>query len=257
MDFSGVRRRKHTNVVSTTLSDTYPLDLQMYSVAPGNIITLTEFEDLALERLKLLRIIDQATQKGHRPFSDDWKTCIKQDIRKENLKKYSHLLNFTKLPNGPDYEARRADHISHFILRLAYCRTDELRRWFLAREMEFFKLRFLNFNKTEMAKFFELNDLKYKPIPEEVKEKMRAELIDSTVGMTDSLFELTNFYEVPFGDVLSLVKSRRVYLHLGFAYIPDSELVVCVSSIFRSKLSEALIVSNSSLSHCKDISNLI
>ena len=34
------------------------------------------------------------------------------------------------------------DQVSHFVLRLAYCRTEELRRWFLAHESELFKARF-------------------------------------------------------------------------------------------------------------------
>ena len=32
--------------------------------------------------------------------------------------------------------------VSHFVLRLAYCRTEELRRWLLAQECALFQARF-------------------------------------------------------------------------------------------------------------------
>ena len=43
---------------------------------------------------------------------------------------------------SPASEYRWKDQVSHFVLRLAYCRTDELRRWFLAQECELFRVRF-------------------------------------------------------------------------------------------------------------------
>ena len=36
---------------------------------------------------------------------------------------------------------RQNDNISHFICRLAYCRNEELRRWFLTQEARLFNLR--------------------------------------------------------------------------------------------------------------------
>lgn len=36
---------------------------------------------------------------------------------------------------------RQNDNISHFICRLAYCRNEELRKWFLTQESRLFNLR--------------------------------------------------------------------------------------------------------------------
>ena len=48
------------------------------------------------------------------------------------------------LRGGSQQEMQWKDAVSHFVLRLAYCRTEDLRRWFLQHECELFKSRFRN-----------------------------------------------------------------------------------------------------------------
>lgn len=86
------RRRKLQKVVLDSKNDLYPHDINLYREFPQNSIPLSEFEELALERLQLLRLLEQATLKGFKPFSDEWKNSIKEDLVKNNLKKYKRLL---------------------------------------------------------------------------------------------------------------------------------------------------------------------
>jgi len=98
-----------------------------YVLPPMSDVGLKDFEELAIERLKLLRIVEQASLKYTKILSDEWKDHIINELNVEGLKHFVRLLK----GNGnteQDMNARRRDYLSHFILRFAYCRTEELRR---------------------------------------------------------------------------------------------------------------------------------
>ncbi|EFA10435.1 DNA primase large subunit-like Protein [Tribolium castaneum] len=238
MDFTSYRRTVRKAIAEEPLSELYPHDVSMYRESPKSEISILEFEQIALDRLKLLRIIEQAAPKGNRLYSDQWKTCIKDDLAKAGLKKYVRLMGGTSGTSDLDYQARKADYLSHFILRLAYCRSEQLRRWFLSRELEWFWIRFTAQSREGVKNFLRLYKFSYTPISEEEKVSLRHELEASTAGLI--LFEETEFFKVPFTEVCSLVRGRKVFLKAGFAYIPSSELVVCIQSKFRAELSEEL-----------------
>ncbi|KAJ3653926.1 hypothetical protein Zmor_013149 [Zophobas morio] len=242
MDFTANRRRLNQPIINDSLSELYRHDLNMYVDPPSQSISLSEFEDIALQRVQLFRIIEQASLKGHKLYTDDWKECIKGDLSKATLKSFIRLMQPYNGQTEADHQARRIDHISHFILRVAYCRSEELRRWFLSRELEWFRLKFSEKSAESIRSFLELYKLSYTPISDEEKMELREELTQSTSGIF--VLDTTAFYKVPFTEVCPLVKNRRVLLKGGYAYVPSYELVVPILSKFRADLSAALTFYN-------------
>lgn len=131
------------------------------------------------------------------------------------------------------------DQVSHFILRLAYCRTEELRRWFLTQECSLMKYRLDSLSDEERADFMLSNGMGFDPVPNDEKMARREKLVE-LAGVTPVSLLKTTFYKVPFQQALSLVASRSVYLERGFAYVPLQRLVTIIVTRFRMQLSRAL-----------------
>lgn len=236
-----IKRKSTKAPVSGSLVETYPHDLQMYKVPPLQNVTLQEFETLALERVTLLRTLATATTlKGLRPYSEEWTEYVISELRTQGLKYYAKLCEKTSCGTADtDLQARRKDHISHFILRLAYCRTEELRRWYIARELELFKMRFIIMRGEADDTFFKLNNLSYTNISEEEKLEIISNLREST---GHSNIDNMKFYKVKFFEVLDLVRVRKVYLRGGYAYIPNKDFVSVLSAQYRTHLKQSLAV---------------
>ncbi len=52
-------------------------------------------------------------------------------------------------------EFKENDNISHFVCRLAYCRNEELRKWFLTQETRLFSLRLREVDPTIVKQMLE------------------------------------------------------------------------------------------------------
>lgn len=132
MDFTTrkVRDRPKLRIESDDLENLYPHNVMMYYLPPTQDITLQTFEEYAIERVNLLRILEQAGSKNLRLLSDEWKESVIEEMKQVGMKSYLRLLDGHSTTNDADLQARRQDYISHFILRLTYCRTIDLRRYF-------------------------------------------------------------------------------------------------------------------------------
>jgi len=176
-------------------------------------------------------------------------------IRKEWLRKNGLALNLSDQPNTTEEETIRKDLISHYVLRVAYCRTDDLRRWFLKEETELFTHRFGELNKEQKQAFLLHQGLPYESIGRseynDIYEGLKATAQSVMHGGDANAQELEdledndatahrNFYKVPFTKVPGLVRKRSVYLRRGFAYLHVERLSSLVAAFFRASLSKAL-----------------
>ncbi|XP_014590004.2 DNA primase large subunit isoform X1 [Equus caballus] len=237
MEFSGVKRRKPW-LIGDQRKASYPHSLQFYLQPPSENISLIEFENLAIDRLKLLKSVENlgvSYVKG----TELYQSKLEAEIRR---------LKFSYRESLEDeYEPRRKDHISHFILRLAYCQSEDLRRWFIQQEMDLLRFRFSILPKDKIQSFLQDSHLHFEAISEEEKNLREQEIIASSTSLGGPKLELEYVYKIPFADALDLFRGRKVYLENGFAYVPLKDIVAIILNEFRAKLSKALALTARSL----------
>uniref|UniRef100_H2Z295 DNA primase large subunit n=1 Tax=Ciona savignyi TaxID=51511 RepID=H2Z295_CIOSA len=248
MQFGGTpqRRRNRRQMLNVELNnDAYPHGLMMYNEPPNMNITLQEFETYAFERVQVLHFLDSLSVSAVKNS-----TAYNEKLTEFLRKNYPGFLLSTatgREVSDAELEWRRKDHISHFILRLAYCRSEELRRWFLDKELDLFKFRFLHESQSSIQQFLKLNNLSYEPISKEERTRYAAALSTSSYDMSEANVENSLFYRVPFVDVLNLVTSRRVFLFQGDAFVPQKEFLSIISTRYREHLSKALVMTSRAL----------
>ncbi|KAK3863156.1 hypothetical protein Pcinc_031033 [Petrolisthes cinctipes] len=249
-----VRRNKRIEVESS-----YPCTLQFYSTPPSGNVSLLEFDEMATERLKILRAVERLNLSGQVKNSEDWLNKLYDDFAKNKYFVYS-AEKISSSKRDEVEAARRRDHVSHFILRLAYCRTEDLRRWFIIHETDLFRARFLHSfkNGSDVKSFMLANNLHFTPLPQEEMQSERENLLSGTYNISSGdLMEGRTFYKVPFTEALELVRQRKVLVRGGFAYVPDTDLVTLVTTAFRANLSQALASTNRALPQLEDDERLV
>jgi len=174
---------------------------------------------------------------SHVKSSDIYNQKLAEYLRKNYQ---GFLLKNSNEPTEAELEWRKRDHISHFILRLAYSRSEDLRQWFIEKELDLFKFRFSREDSASVQQFLLINSMTYSPISEEEKEKHSDNLLMCGFELTKASLKTTSFYKVAFTEVLNLVRSRKVFLSAGFAFVSQSNFVSIMSTKFRENLSHQL-----------------
>lgn len=184
----------------------------MYTKPPTDEISIGEFEKFALDRLGVLRHLETLLAKNQR---DAIPAFLRKAVREMKL-------------HG------RKDHLSHFVLRLAFCQTEESRRWLTEYEKVLFRYRFKEATSDDKKVFFDNYKLGYESIS-------KRQLLDE-VGSDGSWYgnDSSRFYKVSFEEALDLVRRRRVILKDGFAYVEQKALVTLLEAKFRVHMNKQL-----------------
>ncbi|XP_018325398.1 DNA primase large subunit-like isoform X2 [Agrilus planipennis] len=92
MDLEGSTSRRNKKVFYNLL-EIYPHDLQFFADPPHLDLPIDEFEKLAMERMHVLRIIQQASSvKGHQLLSNGWVNCISEALKEFRLNDYNLII---------------------------------------------------------------------------------------------------------------------------------------------------------------------
>ncbi|QLG74469.1 hypothetical protein HG535_0G03520 [Zygotorulaspora mrakii] len=234
----------------------YASKLSFYDLPPSGEITLDQFETWAIDRLKILLEIESGISRNKNV----------KEIEKIIKPQFDKLLPF----NNDNFEDKKKDYYSHFILRLCFCRSKELREKFVRAETLLFKIRFGILTSYDQIKFVQsLNLPMLQFITEEEKNEISKQLYQTVssqlqfqLNLTDEntrmqFFKQERFIKLPFENVIELVGNRQVFLKNGLAYLPQFQQLNLIANQFSNKLSDELLRTYKYLPHLNEDDRLL
>ncbi|KHN76917.1 DNA primase large subunit [Toxocara canis] len=221
-------------VVKESNATSKETNLQLYLEPPVEDISLSEFGKMAIGRLKVLRVVEQLKER----FAGD-NDSMSEALSRELLKLMPIACGMCATDKVA--EERRRDLISHFILRLAFCKTPEQTKWFIQQEIDLFRYRFQleSKNRMNIIRFLAANDIGIESLSEMVNDEL-AEQISNASSVSVQKVRCTNLWKVPFVDAFDFVRKRKVLMRGGFAYVLHDDLVAILCTKLRMTISSAM-----------------
>ncbi|KAA8630630.1 hypothetical protein SMACR_08356 [Sordaria macrospora] len=217
----------------------YPHRLNFYSTPPTADITIEQFEQWAIDRLRILAELEACSFRNKTPAET-------ASHMKPLLDKYLPL-DTNSSSSSQLFAQRQKDHYSHFILRLAFASTEDLRRRFTRVETMLFRMRLNTDDGRERTAFINSLNLDWETVSDDEKRELASELAATAAfnkkgggGGGQSYEEDQTWCKVDWTRVPELVEQRRVFLQQGYAYVPAREQQAMVVSEFSSRLERQL-----------------
>lgn len=225
-----------------TALEAYPFRLNMYTEPPVQDVTVEEFEGWALDRLRVLAEIETASARNQ--SWAEMKAAIERRSA-EHMPLRSNAVAQSGSVAAANARAkellaeRRKDHVSHFVLRLAFSRTEELRRRFVHAETALFRWKLETEHLAEREAFLRSQDFVWHVVAPEEQRRFREQLLAVHPRLA-STFDAESFVQVPWHRVPDLVERRRVFVYRGTAWIPTREQSSLVLAEFQNRLQRQL-----------------
>lgn len=157
------------------------------------------------------------------------------------VQKFLPLHSNTASGTGVDQrlkDERQKDHYSHFILRLAFSSTEDLRRRFVRLETMLFRFRFQQDDTRERRAFVDSLNFDWDMVTDDEKRELGEGLHAATPGL--KRHEEEGWFKVDWEKVPELVERRAVLLKKGKAYVPVREQLSMILAEFSVRLEKAL-----------------
>eukprot|EP00921_Rhytidocystis_pertsovi_P003886 GHVQ01006730.1.p1 GENE.GHVQ01006730.1~~GHVQ01006730.1.p1 ORF type:complete len:553 (-),score=92.13 GHVQ01006730.1:412-2070(-) len=236
-----------------------------YKTPPTGSIKVTQFQALAAKRLAVLRLIDEKMSGGDATSAGQ---LYKYFSTSNSDEKASHthihelvckLKEFGLCGGGDvaDEEVCRNDDISHSILKIAYSQDKDKQDWFIRQEC---KLLSIKLAEIRVHTVKHLADSQVKQLVSGLRQTLLDHILlqfgigsdkvesgggtesdretwDRTIEFRKEGAKLDVLFKVPFyPDACSLVRTRRVIVKHGVAYVPPEEMDSVIVSYLRRSL---------------------
>jgi DNA primase large subunit len=223
--------------------------LELYLDPPEENITLQEFESIAKTRQRILQEVSNLKEKHDRGDIDD-------DQHKVMMREKTKDLTISTSESGKEKDKGKIRHdlIGHYILRLAYCESEETRRWFLSQEVDLLRYRLLLAKRYEVDSFFERYK-EYFPFEKTRLTTLKPNLQNNIINFYKLQENDAICYKIYFTELLDLVQKRAVIIDKGFVYICAANTQMLISLIcnkFRAILSHDLTLTRHHVWRAKD-----
>ena len=237
--------------------------IPFYKEAPTKTINLDELETLCFKRVACLKMIELESEAGDE--FDQIHRRVKKKLQTQGLN--------LRLNEGTDYKAIEEDNIAHFMLRLAYCRTDDYRRWLILQETRLFRhILFAQTEKNEhkLKQLLHQKNLEYEEVDIEEWNRLRSKICQNTI-FEEKFEKLKNdfetikqkderenlhltkkgletedekvrrqYFKFDFLKGLALVGNRKCFVNSGNIYLHSSQLFTIIAEEFKKELREVL-----------------